>query len=114
MVLTTKRKRSRIRFRGFASMPKDKVIMSARIGGRVRAVQLGSEGFAALGRKGGINRALQIGRQGLVELGRRGGARKHRLTDEELSQAAELEALAVVEELEGIEKIKEEAILSTD
>jgi general stress protein YciG len=66
-------KESRIRFRGFASMPKEKVITTARSGGLARAKQLGHAGYVELGRRGGRMRSSQLTHEGFVEMGRKGG-----------------------------------------
>lgn len=76
MVSIIDRRESRIRFRGFASMPREKVLRTARAGGRIRAKQLGHEGYVALGRKGGAMRAMQLGTGGFREMGRKGGVQK--------------------------------------
>ncbi|MDR0625371.1 MAG: hypothetical protein LBF72_02910 [Holosporales bacterium] len=66
-------KESRIKFRGFASMPKGKVAAIARAGGLARAKQLGHVGYVELGRRGGRKRSDQLTHYGFVEMGRKGG-----------------------------------------
>jgi general stress protein YciG len=64
---------SRIKFRGFASMPKEKVVATAKSGGQARAKQLGHVGYVELGRRGGRKRSMQLTHEGFVEMGRKGG-----------------------------------------
>ncbi|MDR2463999.1 MAG: hypothetical protein LBD36_00045 [Holosporales bacterium] len=64
--------------KGFASMPKDKVIEIAKLGGKTRAQQLGKTGYAVLGRKGGRVRVTQMSHQKYVLMGRRGGLQRNK------------------------------------
>lgn len=64
---------SRIRFRGFASMSKEKITATARAGGLARSKQLGHAGYVELGRRGGRVRSNQLTHEGFVEMGRKGG-----------------------------------------
>lgn len=64
--------------RGFASMPRDKVVLVARKGGITRAEKAGSEGMSALGKKGGEARKAKLGSIGYSELGKKGGRRTHK------------------------------------
>lgn len=66
-------KEDRRKMRGFASMPKERVLEIARFGGRRRSQQLGREGYVGIGRKGGRVRAAQLGHDGYVSMGRKGG-----------------------------------------
>jgi general stress protein YciG len=74
-------KESRVKFRGFASMSKEKVVATARSGGLARAKQLGHTGYVELGRRGGRMRSTQLTHEGFVEMGRKGGlSKKKKLT----------------------------------
>ena len=66
-------KKTNVTGRGFASMPREKVIEIAKKGGQARAEQLGHEGYVELGHKGGEARAGQLGHEGYVQMGRKGG-----------------------------------------
>lgn len=72
------KKENRIKFRGFASMSKEKISEAARSGGKHRAKQLGHDGYVVLGRKGGMVRASQLGHDGFVEIGRIGGLKRQK------------------------------------
>jgi general stress protein YciG len=67
---------SRVKVRGFASMPKKRVLEIARLGGLARCEQLGHSGYVELGRKGGTKRSQQLTHQQYVKMGRKGGLRK--------------------------------------
>lgn len=82
MVAVIDRRESRIKLRGFASMSREKMLMTAKAGGRVRAEQLGHDGYVALGRKGGAVRAMQLGHAGFVEMGRKGGLHRRKNREE--------------------------------
>lgn len=64
--------------RGFASMPKEKVIQAAIKGGKIRAEHAGHEGMSAIGKKGGEARKLELGTIGYSKMGRKGGKVSHK------------------------------------
>lgn len=66
-------KEDRRKFRGFASMPRSKVVAIAKIGGWVRSKQLGHNGYVELGRVGGRVRSSQLTHEDYVKMGRNGG-----------------------------------------
>jgi hypothetical protein len=77
--------------RGFALMSKLRISEVAKLGGLVRARQLGRAGYVEIGRRGGLTRARQLGHDGYVSMGRKGGlsrkkARKKRENEEETIQ----------------------------
>ncbi|MDR3285505.1 MAG: hypothetical protein LBS83_02360, partial [Holosporales bacterium] len=73
MVTVITAKVSRIKFRGFGSMSKEKIVQIAKAGGTSRAKQLGHKGYVELGRVGGKKRSSQLTHEELIEMGRKGG-----------------------------------------
>lgn len=80
-------KESRIHFRGFASMPRDKIVETARAGGLARSRQLGHAGYVALGKLGGRVRSMQLTHEGFVEMGRKGGLSRKKIKDSAVAQS---------------------------
>lgn len=72
-MITEDKKENRKKMRGFASMSKERVLEVARFGGKIRAQQLGRDGYVEIGRKGGRVRAVQLGHDGYVSMGKKGG-----------------------------------------
>jgi general stress protein YciG len=68
---------SRVKFRGFGSMPKSKLTQIARDGGLARLAQIGRKGYAEIGKKNGFG---SMPKRKVAEIGRIGGlARWHKL-----------------------------------
>jgi len=85
-----KQREDRRRFRGFASMPRSRVIEIAKLGGKVRAKQLGHDGYVELGKLGGKARSTQLTHDDYVAMGRKGGLGNARRIKKQKSLMSEM------------------------